>query len=298
MNTPGVNTTPLASSKTFQLVTPEGRGIRGQIDMPFIQKVGRCILLPAFGLTMQDLNAATYYLLINGFEVVRFDPSCHVGISDGHVADFKLSQFATDIGAVIGSLADRQTSLVSISLSCRPALRVMSKFALKGLFLLSPVVNTRQTLLEVCGEDLIGQYLEGTSPDSYSILGMSVKRAFCQDCVEKEFDSLSSTLMEASSIETPTCLIVGSDDRWVAIEEVERLAKVMPLCALRRLDGANHQMFRSPIIFQAYLRALLHELFVAYEVQGEPDLPRFSEVVRFVNGIKRDSKSTTQFSTD
>ncbi|MGC4059459.1 MAG: hypothetical protein QM749_00825 [Aquabacterium sp.] len=279
------------TSNPFQLSTAEGQSIKGQIDTPLAGVIGRCILLPAFGLTTQDLNAMSYYLLINGFEVIRFDPTCHVGISDGEVAHFKLSQFAADIETVVNSLANRQTCVISISLSCRPALRVIAKAALKGLFLLSPVVNARQTLHEVCGEDLIGQYLDGTAPASYSILGMTVARAFCKDCVEKEFDSLASTLMEASSIETPTRVIAGSEDRWVALEEVAQLAAAMPSCKLIKLDGANHQMFRSPVIFQAYLKVLLHELFIAYEVQSEPDLPRFSEVVRYINGIKREQKA-------
>ncbi|MDE2324407.1 MAG: hypothetical protein KGL51_07010 [Betaproteobacteria bacterium] len=282
-----------SATQPLQLLSTEGRLIRADIDTPIGRpSVGRCILLPAFGLTKLDLHAASCYLLANGFEVVRFDPTCHVGASDGEVADFRLGQLAEDIDRVVDRFAGPKTCVVGISLSSRTALRMLSRHDLQGIFFLSPVVNTRQTLFEVCGEDLIGQYLDGTAPDTYSILGMTVNRSFCRDCVEQDFASLESTLVDAAALDVPTKLIVGSQDRWVAIEEVEQVAAVMPDCELVTLDGANHQMFRSPVIFQAYLGALLQEMCVAYGVRSAPYVPRFAEVVRYVNSVKRERRAT------
>lgn len=276
-----------AAHRSFTLGGEAGRTIRGDIDTPAGVVVGRCILLPAFGLTKLDLLVMAYYLLVNGFEVVRFDPTCHVGDSDGDVGDFRLGTLACDVERVAAHHADADTAVVGISLSSRAAFRALAGVDLKGLFLLAPVVHTRQTLFEVCGEDLIGQHLEGSAPEAYSILDMMVARAFCEDCVAGRFDSLASTQDDARRVAAPTCLVVGSQDRWVAPEDVAQVADVMPACRLITLDGANHQMFRSPVMFQAYLAVLLQELRSAYGQVGEPVLPRFAEVVRYVNAAKR-----------
>ncbi len=276
-----------AAHRSFTLGGNAGRMIHGDIDTPAGVVAGRCILLPAFGLTKLDLLVMAYYLLVNGFEVVRFDPTCHVGESDGDVGDFRLGTLAHDVERVVERYADADTAVVGISLSSRAAFRALADVGLKGLFLLSPVVHTRQTLFEVCGEDLIGQHLDDSAPEVYSILDMTVARAFCEDCVVGRFDSLASTQDDARRVVAPTCLIVGSQDRWVAPEDVAQVADVMPTCRLVTLDGANHQMFRSPVMFQAYLAALLQGLCSAYGLAGEPVLPRFAEVVRYVNADKR-----------
>lgn len=275
------------TTEPFQLTAADGRRIVGDIDTPDGPVAGRGIIMPAFGLTRLDLLAASYYLLANGFEVVRFDPTCHVGDSDGDIEDFRLSKFAKDIDTVLSRFADRDTSVIGISLSSRPAFRVLAGHVLKSVFLLSPVVNTRQTLMEVSGEDLVGKFIDGTLPAVYSILGIGVKRTFCQDCLDGGFSSLESALVDSAGMHTPTCLIVGSEDRWVAIDEVAQVAQAMSQCRLVKLEGANHQMFRSPVIFQVYLTALLREMYATYGLQGELEVPRFAEVVRYVNAFKR-----------
>lgn len=279
-------------TEPFSLPAAGGGTMRGEIDRAAGGAVARCILLPAFGLTSLDLLALAYYLLCNGFEVVRFDPTCHVGTSDGEVIDFRLGQLAADIDRVVEVHADRDTSVIGISLSSRAAFRALARHMLRGVFFLSPVVNTRQTLFEVCSEDLVGKYLDRSLPELYSILGLTVNREFCGDCLDQNLASLNGTLTDAASIAVPTCLIVGSEDRWVATDEVERVAAVMPTARMVTISGANHQMFKSPVIFQSYIATLLREMFSLYDLVGEPIVPRFADVVRYINGVKRESKAS------
>jgi acyl transferase len=270
----------------FSLDNARGMRIHGSVDRPACAPVGRCVLLPAFGLSQLDLLTPAYYLLANGFEVIRFDPTCHVGESEGEIADFTLSGLAEDIRTVADAYADADTSIVAISLSSRPALRALQNRPLEGLFMVSPVVNTRQTLLAVSGEDLIGRELAGENPSSYRILGFEVKRSFCKDCIGQDFSDLDGTLTDVGGIACPTYYIVGSDDRWVDAGEVRLVAEAARDPRLVRVEGANHQIFRSPVVFQACMSALVQALSAHYELSRPPIIPQFRDVIAFVNGAK------------
>ena len=273
-------------SRPFSLTLEGGQTLRGSIDRLAADPVARVVLIPAFGLSMLDLLTPAYYLLVNGFEVVRFDPTCHVGTSDGEIGDFTLGGMADDIAAVLEAYADEATAVVSISLSSRAAFRALGSAQVRGTVFLSPVVHTQRTLLEVCGDDLIGDYLSDRSPDDYTILGLTVKKSFCADCVDGGFADLQGALDDASRLRMPCSFIAGSTDRWVDIAEVEQIAAAIPQARVKPLTGANHQMFRSPVILKSYLGAALAELFALYGLAGEPSVPAFRDVIQFVNQSK------------
>jgi pimeloyl-ACP methyl ester carboxylesterase len=273
-------------TEPFRIQAADGATIECEIDRPHSGSIGRCILLPAFGLTKLDFTTPAYYLLNNGFEVIRFDPTHHVGASDGEIADFTMTRLAADIGAVLDRCATPSTIVVSISLSSRAAFRALADRELRGLFLLSPVVNTRHTLLEVAGEDLISLYREGRLPEVYEILGFGVKSTFCKDCIDGNFADLRSTIVDVARLAAPTTFIVGSHDQWVDIEEVNQVAASLPRSRIIPISGANHQMFRSPTIIQSYLSTLLGALYEQLGLSGAPDVPRFQDVIRFVSKRK------------
>lgn len=275
-----------SASEIFHVRSSTGATIVCERERPATAPIGRCILAPAFGVTRLDLLSVSYALLCNGFEVVRFDLTNHVGDSDGQIVDFTMGQMAADIRAVVGA-EQPDASLVAISLSGRAALRALDRTRLKGLFLLSPVVNTRHTLFAVSGEDLIGKFLAGTLGETATILGFEVKRAFCQECLESQFADLGSTITDANRVQTPTWLITGSADRWVNFDEVVTVAAAAPSLQVVSVTGANHQMFRSPVVLQAYTTKLLQELYRAYCMEAPPTVPRFRDVVRFVDAKKK-----------
>jgi pimeloyl-ACP methyl ester carboxylesterase len=289
-------TTAEIITESFQITDAHGAAIECEIDRPRAGAVGRCILLPAFGLTKLDLIAPAYYLLSNGFEVVRFDPTHHVGNSTGGIADFTMSRLTADIATVLDRLATPDTVVVSISLSSRAAYRALAGRKLRGLFLLSPVVNMRHTLREVTGEDLIASYHEGTLPESKDILGFEVKKPFCRDCVEAGFAELKGTLAEVGRLALPCWFIVGTHDQWVELDEVKQVASAMRGARLVPITGANHQMFRSPVIIQSYLAALLAGLHELLALPGEPAVPAFRDVIRFVSGLKKARTSAAKAS--
>ena len=46
------------------------------------------IIPPAYGETKKDYISLSYYLVINGFHVIRYDATNHAGESDGETVDF------------------------------------------------------------------------------------------------------------------------------------------------------------------------------------------------------------------
>lgn len=275
---------PDLTSTSFELPSPGGGTVRGEIDRPAGPVHGRCVLVPAFGLSMLDLLVPAYSLLANGFEVVRFDPTHHVGVSDGGIAGFTLGGLTGDLAAVLDAHGDGRTSLVSISLSARAALRVLTRRSLFAAFFLSPVVNVRRTLREVCGEDLIALYQRPEHPDRYTILGLEVGDGFCADCLDLDLTDLDGTVADARAVTTPAVVVAGSADRWVDIGEVQKVVAALPSGRVAPVAGATHQMFRSPVVLSAYLEVLLQELFTAHGLDGRPVVPPFRELVRLVPG--------------
>jgi acyl transferase len=242
---------------------------------------------PAFGLSALDLSTAAYYLLCNGFEVVRFDPTHHVGASDGEIFDFTMTRFDSDLACVLERYAPPTTAVIAISLSSRCSLRALAGRKLAGVIMMSPVVNTRRTLHAVTGEDLIGMHIEGTLGTTYNVLGFVVGEPYILDCVAAGFTDLKSSIAEAARITAPTWMIAGSHDQWVELDEVKQVAGALRNCKLVPLSGANHQMFRSPTMLHVYLQAMLGSLFEAFAIAGAPVVPAFKDVVRFVSQFKR-----------
>jgi Acyl transferase len=277
--------------RPFTTLNSGNAAIRGCVSSPLTRSHGRCILVQPFGVTQKDLLVPTYYLLRNGFEVVRFDPTNHVGVSDGSVSDFTISRLCEDIRHVLESFKASSSSVISFSLSMRPTLRAMRNLEFASLWGILPVFNMRSTLKAVCGDDLIGMYLDGVAPDSYTILNFDVKRAFCADCVAAGFDGLEGSIRDAAQIETPTRLVLGDKDPWIAQEDVNCVGDAFPNCSFYGVSGGSHQIFRSPVLFDAYMALIIKGLFRDYGIDAPVVLPPFREVIAFANQSKRQEET-------
>ena len=271
----------------FTLLNSAEAAIRGRVSAQRTTPHGRCILVQPFGVTQKDLLVPAFYLLRNGFEVVRFDPTNHVGVSDGSVSDFTISRLCEDIRHVLETFESSSSSVVSFSLSMRPTLRAVRDLEFASLWGILPVFNMRSTLKAVCGDDLIGMYLDGAAPDSYTVLNFDVKRAFCADCVDAGFDGLEGSIRDAAQIETPTRLVLGDTDPWIAQEDVDCVGNAFPNCSLYGVSGGSHQIFRSPILLDAYMTLIIEGLFRDHGIDAPVVLPPFREVIAFANESKR-----------
>ncbi|WP_280455690.1 hypothetical protein [Nocardia brasiliensis] len=96
------STTPVTvRSEWFELPTPRGmlRGLH-QYQPDNHDPVGRVIVVPPFGTVMRRGRAIALYFLLNGFDVIRYDPTNHVGESDGTIRDLTPDALAADLALV------------------------------------------------------------------------------------------------------------------------------------------------------------------------------------------------------
>jgi hypothetical protein len=60
-----------------------------------------------------------------------------------------------------------------------------------------------------------------------------------------------------------------------------------------RMEGANHQMFRSPVVLLTYITALLTRILELYSIADAPVIPPFRDLVQFVNRQRREATRST-----
>lgn len=276
----------VVDTRNFELQYEQLR-INCRLDTPPGQVAGRCILVPPFGFSILDLNVAAYYLLLNSFEVLRFDPTNHAGTSQGKMADFTLSGLVSELETVIEQSENSDAAVISFSITTRAAFRALRNRAVRGFIALSPVVNLRETLAIATGKDQIGLYRDHAAPPVYQLIGFDINSDdFTRDCIEHEFEDLDGTVRDAAQLKAPTSLIVGTNDRSLKVADVERVAESIETHRLVTLPGANHQLFRSPIVQNVYFTALLEELHALFGREQRPVIPMFKDIIRFVQAIR------------
>ncbi len=148
------------------------------------EPVGRCLLVPPFGLTAGAMAPVAQALGSVGLDVVSFDPRNHVGHGSGTIADFTLSTVADDCLTAIDHF--EPTCVVAVSLGARAAIRALAHTdATPTAVLLTPVVDVRATLIEVLDFDLFAME-RSERPSVVPVLGSDVNApGFLDDCDQR-----------------------------------------------------------------------------------------------------------------
>ena len=203
------------------------------------------IVIPAaYGETKANAIHSAYYLAKNGFQVLRFDPTNHVGESEGEHEDYKLSTFVRDIHSAIDFVQarapDARVGLLASSLAARAAIKAIGDDRrVSVLILVAPILNARDTLTRVQNEDVIQTVLDGEYPIHMNALGHDVKtESFLGDCVRGGFENLESTLMDLKRIACPISLILAEQDPWVNESDVK--------ATIEAIDPSRRSLFFLP----------------------------------------------------
>jgi ubiquinone/menaquinone biosynthesis C-methylase UbiE/alpha-beta hydrolase superfamily lysophospholipase len=231
-----------------------GRRIVGFFDIPSARREGDpCVLLaPKYGETKKNCLQLAYLLAANGFSVLRFDHTFHVGESEGEMTQFSLPNAVEDLLASLDYLQQSHSAedviVVANSLSFRSALRAAAiDSRIARLVGLVGVVNLQHTLARVYHEDIIGTYLAGKEWGVTDILGFNIDgRIFLGTAVESGMHSLDGTLCDVRATEIPICYLYAGDDPWVRWEDVEEVFKNRPKTELIKVSGAMHELRENP----------------------------------------------------
>ena len=214
-------------STPVEFLNPQGRMIRAYYDVrqsPLSSQSPVVIISPGYGETKREYITMAYYFASNGFHVLRYDHTNHVGESDGEHVQTTLSTMRKDLGAVIDYVDRRWPTsprgIVATSLSGRVAIKTVAHdVKVDFLYLITPIVDMRNTLQAVHQEDLIATYETGKQKGVTNVLGFNVELDdWLSDAVHGQYSNLETTCQDISGIQIPVVIVNAEHDAWVQLE--------------------------------------------------------------------------------
>jgi SAM-dependent methyltransferase/pimeloyl-ACP methyl ester carboxylesterase len=223
------------------------------------------IVIPsAYAETKKDGLHTAYYLVANGFQVLRYDNTNHTGESDGDILNITLNNFKEDLLAALDYaeffLRIPKAGVAATSLSARTAMKAAAQDPRISFLLgLVPAVDVRYTLNAVYCEDLIGTFTKGKLWGITNVLGCNTDLdAFLQDAIDSRYHDLRSTLEDAQRLKIPFVLLAAEKDPWVQFDDVKQVMDACPSVEKElHLIPAMHTLKENPKAAQAAFRLIV-----------------------------------------
>ncbi|MDH5428097.1 MAG: methyltransferase domain-containing protein [Nitrospirota bacterium] len=222
------------------------------------------VLAPGYGETKRDYLTLAYYFACNGFHVIRYDHTNHVGESQGRHFDISLSSMKHDFQSVV-EFAHQQWPQgpvigVASSLSARVALKAeREEPALALLVLLVGIVDVQQSVATVHQDNVFANYLTGQIQDSANILGFNVGRQFLCDAVTNGFATLDTTLNDVETLTTPVMYVSAGKDAWIEHQALATFKQAIDSRLSKWLDvpEALHRLQENPKVARNTYRQII-----------------------------------------
>ncbi|MGJ8639164.1 MAG: methyltransferase domain-containing protein [Opitutaceae bacterium] len=242
------------TSRLVAFSGPNGYRLVGYLDecaeSSWNQRV--VILAPRYGETKKNNLKLAYMLAANGFKVLRFDQTNHIGESDGTIDQFTLENGANDIQCAVDyvdrELDPTEVILLTSSLSTRCGLRACALDRRIARFVsLVGVVNMDRTLRSIYDRDFFGELAAGATWSKVDILGFEIEGArFHQSLLESNMLDLAGTIEDAQQISVPVLSLFAELDLWVDLEEVKLVMSKCRLGTVELLKNVGHEINENP----------------------------------------------------
>lgn len=242
------------------------------------------ILAPRYGETKKNSLQLAYTLVANGFKVLRFDQTNHIGESDGNMDQFTLSGAADDILAAVRYVDSfcepAEISLVALSLSCRSGIRACAQESrISRLINVVGMVDMDKTLQAIYKRDFFGELAAGCDWRMVDILGFEIDgKHFHDDLIKSDMNSLDGALKDAEAVKVPVLHLAAENDMWVHRGDVDQVISKMPDAMLLTVPGVGHEINESTEALQFAFQEIIQ--FCAEGLGLQPD------------GIKQPDKKT------
>lgn len=240
-------------TEPFELDTPRGT-LRGRWQhVPGRERpVGTIVVAPPFGVPMRKGAAIALYFLFNGYDVVRYDPTNHVGIADGDIADLTPTGLAEDLRLVVEWAAANgrgsSVCLFSTSISTRLTFAMLANAEIDPVAVgaISAVVDMAATIEIATEQDLVQQWTSGREPDinaTRDVLGHEIKMTFIDDLVTRGWGTTESVEADLAAMgPVPLLTVQGAKDDWVDVEEAKRVFGATARGSVVVLSDAVHAL--------------------------------------------------------
>ena len=221
------------------------------------------ILAPRYGETKKNSLQLAYTLVVNGFKVLRFDQSNHIGESDGTMDQFTLSGAADDIVAAVRYVDSfcepEEIALVALSLSCRRGLRACAmEPRISRLINVVGMVDMDSTLQAIYKRDFFGELSSGAEWRMVDILGFEIDgKHFHDDLLESDMKTLSGTLKDAAEVKIPVLHLSAENDRWVLYSDVEQVIAKCANGRILKVPDVGHEINENTQALQFVFQQLI-----------------------------------------
>lgn len=222
---------------------------------PFNRRKPLIIIPPAFGETKTDSLSLSYFLVMNGFNVFRYDVTNHPGESDGDIFNFTLDNGKDDLLATVDlgkrELGSETIGVVAKSLAWRYSLKTaIQDNRIKFILGIGGIVNLQGTLKAVYNEDILGAVLK----KKYSgwkltdIFGFEVSRKFIENAISGNYHNVNSTRDDLKKNKIPLVFFQAEKDAWVEMKDIRKIIKGNEsLFDLNVIKKALHQIEENPL---------------------------------------------------
>ncbi len=298
---------PHLVSTVVQCPNPLGKTILGYLDHREGLQANApvVVLVPGYGETKREYITLAYYLASNGFHVLRYDHTCHVGESEGDHEHTSLTNMKDDMNAMVNfakrNWVHSRVGLVATSLAGRVALKALSQGThVDQLILISGIVDVRATLAAVHQEDLIGDYLNGNGRGVTNVLGFNVDgNVFLKDTVDGGFSELSSTIEDAQGIQSPVIWFSPEEDAWVDQDSHQQVMDSFPSPKSRSfvIPEGLHRLQENPRKARAVYRQIVFtcQEHLAWHPENHELLEPSRKDIGRQNRIERERNQTRRF---
>jgi SAM-dependent methyltransferase/alpha-beta hydrolase superfamily lysophospholipase len=229
------------------------------LDAPLV------IISPGYGDTKKEYVPLAYYLARNGFHVLRYDHTNHVGESEGDIVGTTLSGMEQDLGAMLDyasrTWAGSPRAVIATSLSGRVAFKRLAQAPQADLLIvLTGVVDLQATLTAVHQEDHMVAFLRGAKLGVMNVLGFNIDAdRFLDDAIKAGYATLANTLQDARQIRTPVIFFAAERDAWVELASVKAVQAALGDERVRiyLIPEALHRVQENPRKARAVFRRLV-----------------------------------------
>lgn len=228
----------------------------GYDSQPFI------VMPPGYGETKRDTLTAAYYLARNGFNVLRYDATDHVGESEGGITNTTMGKLKLDLFSAIDYIDKAfhvsRVGVVASSLAQRMALKAAAEDS-RICFLLGVVgvVNLRETLKAIYCEDIIGDVASGRIKETYDVLGFEIKKTYPISAIQETYHDLQSAIEDSKRRDFPLVFLVAEKDAWVKLDDVRVVFEASRRGEMHVIPDAMHQIFENPRASKIALKQLV-----------------------------------------
>jgi DNA-binding response OmpR family regulator/alpha-beta hydrolase superfamily lysophospholipase/ubiquinone/menaquinone biosynthesis C-methylase UbiE len=242
-------------SRRVEWPTGDGRRIVASSDSSLESYPGAptIIIAPGYGETKTDYVTLAYYLAANGFHVLRYDHTNHVGESDGEMAGATLSSMNQDLGTVLDyANRTRPTSpivVIAANMMGRIALKRLAQDHRVALLVVLTGIMDMEAALWAHQENSIVTFLRSAGLGTTNLLGLNVDGdRFLSDAIKESYADLHTTIEDAKRLRTPTLFFAAERDPRTQPDAVKKVLASLQTRAgqLYLIPEALHRLQDNP----------------------------------------------------